>query len=82
MKKVTKGEKKLYFSGVFCLVLTIIIKIFLGASIGNFVQNQFRAEDSYNNFMASALDALKVLPEEEQAPKSYEFDFEIEEEDE
>lgn len=38
----------------------------VGASIGDFVQNQFRAEDSYNNFIANALDALKVLSEEEQ----------------
>lgn len=34
-KKVTRGEKLLYTSGVLCFSFAIIIKIFFGASIGN-----------------------------------------------
>lgn len=35
-KGLTKGEKLLYLGGVFCFTLAIIIKVFFGASIGNF----------------------------------------------
>ncbi len=35
-KGLTKGEKLLYFSGVLCFTLAIVIKIFFGASIGNY----------------------------------------------
>lgn len=35
-KGLTKGEKLLYFSGVLCFALAIVIKIFMGASIGNY----------------------------------------------
>ena len=35
-KGLTKGEKLLYFSGVMCFTLAIVIKIFFGASIGNY----------------------------------------------
>lgn len=35
-KGLTKGEKFLYFSGVMCFTLAIVIKIFFGASIGNY----------------------------------------------
>lgn len=35
-KGLTKGEKLLYFSGVLCFTLAIVIKIFMGASIGNY----------------------------------------------
>ena len=35
-KGLTKGEKLLYFSGVLCFALAIVIKIFFGASIGNY----------------------------------------------
>ncbi len=34
-KKITKGEKMLYTLGSLCVVMTIIIKIFCGASIGH-----------------------------------------------
>ncbi len=34
--KILKGEKLLYFSGLICFGLAIMIKVFLGASIGNF----------------------------------------------
>ena len=34
--KITKGEKLLYTSGILCFAIAILIKIFLGASIGNF----------------------------------------------
>ena len=34
--KITKGEKLLYTAGIFCLVATVIVKIFFGASVGNF----------------------------------------------
>ncbi len=33
---LTKGEKLLYFCGVLCFALAIVIKIFFGASIGNY----------------------------------------------
>lgn len=41
MKKnrITKGEKLLYCMGTFCLVATIVVKIFFGASIGNYQMN-------------------------------------------
>ncbi len=35
-KGLTKGEKLLYFSGVLCFALAIVVKIFMGASIGNY----------------------------------------------
>ena len=35
-KGLSKGEKLLYFSGVLCFTLAIVIKIFFGASIGNY----------------------------------------------
>lgn len=35
-KGLTKGEKMLYFCGVLCFTLAIVIKIFFGASIGNY----------------------------------------------
>ena len=35
-KNLSKGEKLLYLSGVVCFALAIIIKIFFGASIGNY----------------------------------------------
>ena len=35
-KGLTKCEKLLYFSGVLCFALAIVIKIFFGASIGNY----------------------------------------------
>ena len=35
-KGLTKGEKILYFSGIMCFVCAIVIKIFFGASIGNY----------------------------------------------
>lgn len=34
-KKITKGEKMLYTLGGLCGVMTVIIKIFCGASIGH-----------------------------------------------
>lgn len=38
MKKnrISKGEKLLYIAGTFCLVATIVVKIFFGASVGNY----------------------------------------------
>ena len=38
-KKINKKEKLLYFSGVLCFALALIIKIFFGASIGNYKMN-------------------------------------------
>lgn len=35
-KGLSKGEKLLYLSGVICFALAIMIKIFFGASIGNY----------------------------------------------
>jgi len=35
-KRLTKGEKILYLSGVVCLTFSIVIKIFFGASISNY----------------------------------------------
>ena len=35
-KGLSKGEKLLYFSGILCFTLAIVIKIFFGASIGNY----------------------------------------------
>ncbi len=35
-KKLSKCEKLLYFSGALCFILSIVIKIFFGASIGNY----------------------------------------------
>lgn len=35
-KGLTKGEKLLYVGGIFCFTFAIVIKIFFGASIGNF----------------------------------------------
>lgn len=34
--KLSKGEKLLYLSGVICFACVIVIKIFFGASIGNY----------------------------------------------
>ena len=34
--KITKGEKILYLAGTFCLLATIVVKIFFGASVGNY----------------------------------------------
>jgi len=36
MKKITKGEKLLYFAGITCIALVVVIKVFFGAGIGNF----------------------------------------------
>lgn len=33
--RLTKGEKMLYITGMFCLVLTVFIKVFSSASISN-----------------------------------------------
>lgn len=35
-KRLSKGEKLLYFSGIFCFTLAVVVKIFLGASINNY----------------------------------------------
>jgi len=34
--KLTKGEKLLYFSGVFCMISVVLLKIFFGVSVGNY----------------------------------------------
>ena len=34
--RITKGERLLYISGVFCLVSVVLLKIFFGAGIGNY----------------------------------------------
>ena len=33
--KISNGEKMLYFSAFACLMLTLVLKIFCGANIGN-----------------------------------------------
>ncbi|MEG2322063.1 MAG: hypothetical protein RSB71_01055 [Bacilli bacterium] len=33
---LTKGEKMLYLGGIFCFGFALIIKVFFGASIGNY----------------------------------------------
>lgn len=38
-QRITKGEKILYTAGIVCLVATIVVKIFFGASVGNFQMN-------------------------------------------
>ena len=35
-KRLTKGEKLLYLSGITCFTFAIVIKIFFGASISNY----------------------------------------------
>lgn len=35
-QRITKGEKILYLAGIFCFVASITVKIFFGASVGNF----------------------------------------------
>ena len=35
-KDISKGEKLLYLGGVCCFILAVAIKIFFGASIGNY----------------------------------------------
>lgn len=35
-KGLSKGEKLLYLGGIFCFTFAVIIKIFFGASIGNY----------------------------------------------
>lgn len=37
--KITKGEKMLYLTAFFCLVLTMVLKIFCGASVGHLSMN-------------------------------------------
>lgn len=37
--KITKGEKMLYLTATFCLVLTMVLKIFCGASVGHLSMN-------------------------------------------
>jgi len=37
--KVTKGEKMLYVGGVLCFVGMVVLKIFFGASVGNYKMN-------------------------------------------
>ena len=34
--KMSKGERTLYLSGIICFGLAIVIKIFMGATIGNY----------------------------------------------
>ena len=38
-QRITKGEKILYTTGIVCLAATIVVKIFFGASVGNFQMN-------------------------------------------
>jgi len=35
-KGLSRGEKMLYLGGIFCFALAVVIKIFFGASIGNY----------------------------------------------
>lgn len=35
-KGLSKGEKLLYLGGIFCFTFAVVIKIFFGASIGNY----------------------------------------------
>lgn len=37
--RITKGEKILYKSAVFCFVMTIILKVFCGASVSHLSMN-------------------------------------------
>lgn len=48
-KGLSKGEKLLYLSGISCFLLASIIKIFFGASIGNYKMSNEKLRYEINN---------------------------------
>lgn len=48
-KGLTKGEKILYLSGMMCFLCAIVIKIFFGASIGNYKMSNEKIRYQINN---------------------------------
>lgn len=47
--KITKGEKILYISGIFCLTCVVVLKIFFGAGIGNFKMSNEQLKSQISN---------------------------------
>ncbi len=64
MRKVSKGEKILYFLGFMAVVLTITLKVFLGASIGHYsitveiLNKQIENEDKQRESLVMQVDEL------------------------
>lgn len=48
-KGLTKGEKLLYVSGIFCFMCAVVMKVFLGASIGNYKMNNEKMRYKIND---------------------------------
>lgn len=46
---LSKGEKMLYVSGIFCFICAVIIKVFFGASIGNYKMNNEKMRYKIND---------------------------------
>lgn len=76
MKKMSKGEKKLYFFGVTCFALALIIKIFFSASIGNFkmsnekIKNKISEEEKNVESLTMQVNELTSFDNVEQVVKS------------
>lgn len=47
--RITKGEKLLYLSGIFCLTCVVVLKIFFGAGIGNFKMSNEQIKAQISN---------------------------------
>ena len=47
--KITKGEKLLYISGIFCLTCVVVLKIFFGAGIGNYKMSNEKLRTQISN---------------------------------
>ena len=47
--KITKGEKLLYISGLFCFVCAVMLKVFFGAGIGNFKMSNEEIKSQISN---------------------------------
>ena len=62
--RLTKGEKLLYASGVFCIVATIVLKVFSSASIGNLkmsieeISYKIKAQEKKNQSLAMQVNEL------------------------
>ena len=62
--RLTKGEKMLYTLGVFCIVATIVLKVFSSASISNIkmsiekVSYQIEKQEKQNQSLAMQVNEL------------------------
>ena len=62
--RLTKGEKLLYTLGVFCVLATIILKVFSSASIGNLkmsieeISYKIKAQEKKNQSLAMQVNEL------------------------